>query len=61
MPDNNKYMYKEMYQMGEKLMSMAKEGGYTPEDSGVEEQEEMQESAPKKDRAMAALSFYGKE
>ncbi len=43
MPEDNKDAYKEMYDMGSRLMAMAKEGGYDPEEMDESEYEEGQE------------------
>lgn len=65
MPRDNQEAYKEMYEMGERLMQMAKDGGYNPEDSSEEESSESDGQEPSesssyssKDKVSAALSMF---
>lgn len=61
MPEGNESAYKEMYEMGERLMQMAKDGGYSPEGSETEEYGEKEEYSAKPmdsgSKVNAALSF----
>lgn len=68
MPSDNPDAYKEMYEMGNKLIDMAKAGGYSPDsessDSYEESEEYSSESSEKpsssykgKDKGKLALSF----
>jgi hypothetical protein len=61
MPKDNKEAYKEMYDMGKRLMEMAEAGGYSPGESEEDEEGmEYEESSPsfsKGDKVGAALSF----
>ena len=64
MPSDNQDAYKEMYEMGERLMQMAKDGGYSPdgesEESDESEGQEPSESSSysSKDKVSAALSMF---
>ena len=46
MPEDNKDAYKEMYDMGSRLMAMAKEGGYDPEESSEDMEDGDYDDAP---------------
>lgn len=68
MPKDNEESYKEMYEMGQRLVEMAKAGGYDPESEESEESEdyEMEESEEEmpsksmgsKDKVSSALSLF---
>ena len=61
MPSDNESAYKEMYEMGKRLMEMAEAGGYSEEGESSDEYS-MEESASQPssgsgDKAAAALSY----
>ena len=71
MPKDNKEAYKEMYEMGERLVEMAKAGGYDPdsedeseemesEDYDMEGEEEMPSKpmSSNKDKVSSALNLF---
>ena len=62
MPQDNKDAYKEMYEMGERLMQMAKDGGYDPESSDYSDSEaitdDTTDSAGSADKVKAALGMF---
>lgn len=62
MPENSKDSYKEMYEMGERLMQMAKDGGYSPEDADYSDSEDTEESSmagqANPDKVKAALGMF---
>lgn len=71
MPQDNKESYKEMYEMGERLMEMAKAGGYDPDESseGTEEVDDYEDSdmeatnnssVSSGDKVKSALSLFSK-
>ena len=59
MPKDNAAAYKEMYDMGKRLMEMAEAGGYSPGEESEDEEMEYEESPSfsKGDKVGAALSF----
>lgn len=66
MPEGNMGAYKEMYEMGQRLMAMAEAGGYSPgseestDESSDEESVEGNESYGSRDKVKTALSFLGR-
>jgi hypothetical protein len=72
MPKGNEEAYKEMFEMGQRLVEMAKAGGYDPEseeepeeieseDYDMEEDEEempLKSMSSKKDKVSSALSLF---
>lgn len=67
MPDDNMEAYKEMYEMGKRLMEMAEEGGYSPDADSEEVETEEEDSAESsslaskpKDKIALATSFFNK-
>jgi hypothetical protein len=64
MPSENSDVYKEMYEMGQRLIEMAKEGGYDPESSSDSSDSmgyntDSNTGAPT-DKVGTAMSFLGK-
>lgn len=62
MPEGNEDAYKEMYEMGERLMQMAKDGGYSPDSVESEDTEETPAFEAKggdSDKVGAALKMFG--
>lgn len=65
MPSDNKAAYKEMYEMGQRLMQLAKDGGYDEESEETEHnsnEESMEDSGsplptPTGDKKSIALSL----
>ena len=64
MPGNDKESYKEMFEMGSRLVEMAKAGGYDPESDGGSNTDSGSEYAPASesssaDKVGAAMSLFG--
>lgn len=69
MPQDNKEAYKEMYEMGQRLMDMAKAGGYDPNQESPETSMDegsdssmgySSDSSSGSDKVGMALSMLGK-
>lgn len=62
MPANNEDAYREMYEMGQRLMEMAKAGGYSPDsEESPMPSDAGEEMSSSEDKVSTALSFYNKE
>lgn len=61
MPEGNEDSYKEMYEMGMRLVEMAKAGGYSPDSEMSEEDSDVsQKSYSSEDKVATALSMFDK-